>query len=50
MFIVRKKLTGKNMSVENPLYPTRENGESTNNGTTVTFFSDPKIFEDLEFN
>ena len=31
------------------LYPTKENGTSTSNGTTVTFFPDPQIFEDLDF-
>src|SRR5688500_5982462 len=31
------------------LYPTKENGEATTKGTTVTFFPDPQIFEDLEF-
>lgn len=33
-----------------PMYPCKENGTATNNGTTVTFFPDPKIFEDLEYN
>src|SRR5688572_29230136 len=32
-----------------PLYPVKENGTSKTNGTTVTFFPDPQIFEDLEY-
>jgi DNA gyrase subunit B len=31
------------------LYPVKENGTATHNGTTVTFFPDPQIFEDLEY-
>lgn len=31
------------------LYPVKENGTSVSNGTTVTFFPDPQIFEDLEY-
>lgn len=31
------------------LYPVKENGSATANGTTVTFFPDPQIFEDLEY-
>ncbi|MBI3134981.1 MAG: DNA topoisomerase (ATP-hydrolyzing) subunit B [Bacteroidetes bacterium] len=31
------------------LYPVKEDGTSTANGTTVTFFPDPQIFEDLEY-
>jgi DNA gyrase subunit B len=32
-----------------PLYPAKEVGTSTTNGTTVTFFPDPQIFEELVF-
>lgn len=31
------------------LYPVKENGTSTTTGTTVTFFPDPQIFEELEY-
>lgn len=31
------------------MYPVKENGTATSNGTTVTFFPDPQIFEDLEY-
>ena len=31
-------------------YPVKETGVSTNNGTTVTYFPDPEIFDDLEYN
>ena len=32
------------------LYPVKEDGKSTTNGTQVTFFPDPEIFEVLEYN
>ena len=32
------------------LYPVKETGKSTENGTTVTYFPDPEIFDDLEYN
>jgi DNA gyrase subunit B len=32
------------------LYPVKEDGTSTENGTTVTYFPDPEIFDDLEYN
>jgi DNA gyrase subunit B len=33
-----------------PLYATKEVGVSTENGTTVTYFPDPQIFDLLEYN
>ncbi|MCH2233913.1 MAG: DNA topoisomerase (ATP-hydrolyzing) subunit B [Crocinitomicaceae bacterium] len=32
------------------LYPVKEDGKSSSNGTQVTFFPDPEIFEVLEYN
>jgi DNA gyrase subunit B len=31
-------------------YPVKENGAASDNGTTVTFFPDPEIFDDLTYN
>ncbi len=33
-----------------PLYAVKEDGVSTENGTTVTYFPDPQIFDQLEYN
>ncbi|WP_027419371.1 DNA topoisomerase (ATP-hydrolyzing) subunit B [Crocinitomix catalasitica] len=32
-----------------PLYPVKEDGVSTENGTTVTFFADGQIFDELDY-
>jgi DNA gyrase subunit B len=32
-----------------PLYPVKEDGVSTENGTTVTFYPDPQIFDQLDY-
>ncbi|NOQ75482.1 MAG: DNA topoisomerase (ATP-hydrolyzing) subunit B [Crocinitomix sp.] len=32
------------------IYPVKETGVSTENGTTVTYYPDPEIFDDLEYN
>jgi hypothetical protein len=42
MFSVKRKHIFKSMSAVKAIYPVKENGTSTNNGTTVTFFPDPQ--------